>query len=368
MNIIFIIVFTLLAISTLAWLLALVRYIDSLKRIPSLSDYSSDSAVEVSAIIPVRDDDARQSTTMLAEERCIKEIVVVDDHSSASFKDAISELTKLSSKVRVLESDGHGKAAACQAGADVARSEILLFVDADTLVKKGAIARALNLMKEKNLDAVSVIGELRCKGLDKMLTPFSFGLLNSFIPLKNVMDEKSNGFFFGSFIMIKKASYNAIGGHASVSNSILEDKALGEVAKKKGLRIAIAKAEGLISAEWAPGFMQNVKALRRVLSPSMAGKPVASFMISVAMTIFLLFPLLSLLLSFMNPYFLLLSIFALTIQLLFSLLASRSVGVSRVYALAFPLAEIVITLAFWQSFFTAYRHGKIVWKGREYRV
>ncbi|MEM3684459.1 MAG: glycosyltransferase family 2 protein [Conexivisphaerales archaeon] len=363
-----ILVIFLLSTTTVAWIVVLIRYLYSLRYLPELSDYSDRVTGEVSAIIPVRNDDVRPCVTRLAKERCIREILIVNDHSSSSFMDSISELAKMQSKVTILESNGEGKAAACQTGADAAKKEILLFVDADTLIDEGAVARALNLMNEKSLDAVSAIGKLRCRGLDKILTPFSFGLLNSLIPLKNVMDEKSNGFFFGSFIMIKKASYQAIGGHASVIDKILEDKALGEVAKKKGLKIAITKANKLISAEWAPGFMQNVRALKRVLAPSMAGKPLLAFLISLAMTFFLLFSLLALVLGFMNQYILFLSIFALAIQLLFSLLACRFVGVRAIYALAFPFAEVVITAVFWQSFFIAYTHGKIIWKGREYRI
>jgi len=352
----------------IVWIILIIRYTISMASIPNLKNYDENARVLAAAIIPVRNDDPQRCIESLVAENCIKEIIVVDDDSGPEFKSLLLKLKEKYPVIKIVESRGKGKATACQQGADASNSELLLFLDADTILSNKTAARSINLLVDKGLDAVSLIGELRCRNFDKIMTPFSFGLLNALIPLKDVMNPAKSGFFFGSFILFRTSSYYKIGGHSAVSDRLLEDKALGEVAKKKGLKIAIAKGRGFVSAEWAPGFKQNLDALKRVLAPSMVGKRKVSLLVTIAISFLLLTPLLSFFAGFGNRYLLVVGIISLFFQLLFSIISSVTIKVNYLYAIAFPAAAIMLTLIFWISLLTSYKHGNIVWRGREYRL
>src|SRR5579884_4169304 len=349
MNYLQLFLFIVTSIATLAWLLLIVRFSRSISSLLTLDSYKDDASESVTAIIPVRNDNPEKCVQSLASDNSVREIIIVDDESDEKFKILLLKLKERYPDLRIINSNGKGKAVACQQGAD-------------------AVARSVNLLLDNGLDAISAIGELRCKSFDKIMTPFSFGLLNALIPLNDVMKPGKTGFFFGSFILFRKASYYMIGGHSAVSDKILEDKALGEIAKKKGLRIAIANGKNYVSAEWAPGFKENLNALRRVIAPSMSGKAIQSLLVTAAMSFLLITPILAAIAGLANMYLLILGIFSLLLQLLFSIMASNSINVNRLYALAFPSAAIVLAATFWASFLVSYRHGKISWRGREYRL
>jgi glycosyltransferase involved in cell wall biosynthesis len=368
MNYLQLFLFIVTSIATLAWLLLIVRFSRSISSLLTLDSYKDDASESVTAIIPVRNDNPEKCVESLASDNSVREIIIVDDESDEKFKILLLKLKERYPDLRIINSNGKGKAVACQQGADAANSELLLFLDADTVLHGNAVARSVNLLLDNGLDAISAIGELRCKSFDKIMTPFSFGLLNALIPLNDVMKPGKTGFFFGSFILFRKASYYMIGGHSAVSDKILEDKALGEIAKKKGLRIAIANGKNYVSAEWAPGFKENLNALRRVIAPSMSGKAIQSLLVTAAMSFLLITPILAAIAGLANMYLLILGIFSLLLQLLFSIMASNSINVNRLYALAFPSAAIVLAATFWASFLVSYRHGKISWRGREYRL
>ena len=48
--------------------------------------------------------------------------------------------------------------------------------------------------------------------------------------------SKKTGYFFGSFFIIKKSVYEAIGTHEGVKHEIIEDSALGKKVKEKGYK------------------------------------------------------------------------------------------------------------------------------------
>jgi chlorobactene glucosyltransferase len=54
-------------------------------------------------------------------------------------------------------------------------------------------------------------------------------------PLRANNQNTTTGYFFGSFYILLRSVYEAVGTHEAVKGEILEDAALGDIVKKKNL-------------------------------------------------------------------------------------------------------------------------------------
>jgi chlorobactene glucosyltransferase len=384
------------------WSVLTIRFVRSVRQAPELSariDHDEEglefSPAEVTAIVPVRNEEASIGACLsyLASQRDLRKAIVVDDGSTDGTRREVENYiagrllpyplppSGPHLTVELLEGERKagfgGKPLACQAGAARAASEWLLFIDADTHLYPGALLSALVFAKSGGFDAVSGVGEIRCPWLwDKLGTPFVFALLNSLFRISDVNDpaKKDAAYFYGSFILIKRSSYMAIGGHATVSGELVEDKALGAVAKQSGLRIAVVHAPGLISAEWAPGLRDWVRALQRVIVPTMRNSLGPSVAFCIALSLLVLGPP-SLLLfagvgasnwSYSLPFAL--GVFSFLPAMLLVGLAARFIGAGRLYSVLYIAPAAVVVVVLWVSLIKAWRGGTIEWRGRTVKL
>jgi cellulose synthase/poly-beta-1,6-N-acetylglucosamine synthase-like glycosyltransferase len=373
------------------WSALALRFVGGVWHAPELSAriYDSEAGLEpspiVTAIIPVRneEDDIGECLSYLASQRDLQKAIVVDDGSTDGTKKEVEGYIAGGPSgphlpVELLEGKGKegfgGKPLACQAGAARAASEWLLFIDADTRLHSGALFSALAFARSKGFDAVSGVGEIRCPWLwDKLATPFLLALLNALFRMSDVNDPaKDAAYFYGSFVLIKRDRYVAIGGHASVAGEVVEDKALGAVAKQSGLRIALVHAPGLISAEWAPGLRNWVRALQRVLVPTMRRSLGPSLAFCIALSILILGPPVLLLFAGIaggGLYSLAFALgsFSFLLAMLLTGLAARFIGAGRLYSVLYVAPAAVVVAVLWVSLLKAWRGGTIEWRGRTVR-
>jgi cellulose synthase/poly-beta-1,6-N-acetylglucosamine synthase-like glycosyltransferase len=370
------------------WSALTLRFVGGVRHAPELSapidrrEAGLGFSPSVTAIVPARNeqDDIGECLSCLASQRDLQKAIVVDDGSTDGTKREVERyvhggLSGPRLPVELLEGEGKagfgGKPLACQAGAARGVSEWLLFLDADTRLYPGALSSALAFAQGQGLDAVSGVGEIRCPWLwDKLGTPFIIALLNALFRMSDVNDPaKDAAYFYGSFVLIKRDRYMAIGGHASVAGEVVEDKALGAVAKKGGLRIALVHAPGLISAEWAPGLSNWVRALQRVLVPTMRKSLGPSLAFCIALSLLILGPPVLLLSAGVGAgglYSLAFALggFSFLLAMLLTGLAARFIGARRLYSVLYIAPAAVVVGVLWVSLLKAWRGGTIEWRGR----
>jgi hypothetical protein len=367
-------------VACVAWSILLARFLRGFKGSPRLESCEVYSAPpSVTAIVAMRNEEqnAEQCLIDLLNQSAISKIIVVDD---GSVDGTIRIVQKYQGNNRVVlivppnsESGWGGKANACYRGAVIADTDWLLFVDADTRLSHDAVAKALSFGAKEKLDALSAIGVLRCPHFwDKIVAPFSFGILNSFIKLSDVnTDGRKAVYFFGSFILIRKESYFKIGGHAAVAQDLVEDRALAQLAKKNGLKIALAYASNTVSAEWAPGFKNSVEAFCRIAVPSMSKNLRMGAAFSFAVTMLFVLPLASLVLQLFAPLYMksLLTIFgsaSIAFELVLALFSAHYIQSKLIYSVLFFVPELVFAAALWLSVYRVFRRLPIRWRGRAY--
>ena len=197
----------------------------------------------VSVIVPARNEEASLGAclqSLAAQGGVSFEIIVVDDAST----DRTREIAQSFPSVRIVDagpppSGWTGKNNAMYAGQKVARGEWLLFTDADTVHKPGSLARAVERSPTAWSGMLSYSPEQEVHGFwENAVMPVIFAELAATYRPSLVSDPKSPAAAAnGQYILIARETYDAIGGHAAVSGSLLEDVALAKAVKASGRKI-----------------------------------------------------------------------------------------------------------------------------------
>jgi glycosyltransferase involved in cell wall biosynthesis len=198
---------------------------------------------EVSIIIPARNEEACLVdclASLVSQIGVTFEIIVVDDQSS----DKTRALAESFAGVRVISSGPlspgwTGKNNAVVAGVKEAHGEWLLFTDADTVHLPGSLARAVSEAKEHRAELLSYSPEQIVLTLaEKAVMPVIFAELAAEYPPKKVRDPSSGIVAAnGQYILVRRETYESVGGHTAVADKILEDVALARAFRTAGYRV-----------------------------------------------------------------------------------------------------------------------------------
>lgn len=190
----------------------------------------------LTVIIPARNEERNLPCILgdlLQQTRKADEIICVDDGSSDRTADIARSFGVTVVTVSDKPDDWTGKSFACQTGADRARGEFLLFLDADVRLTPGALEK-LVATRSKNACAVSVQPHHLVEKPYEQMSLF-FNLLMIAANGVCLPFRRQHIGLFGPVVLIGRSEYDRIGGHASVRQSIADDLALGERLKAEGL-------------------------------------------------------------------------------------------------------------------------------------
>ena len=189
----------------------------------------------VSVIVPARNEEACLDAclrSLLFQSGIHFEIIVVNDHST----DRTREIAEGYAAVQVIDADPlpeewTGKNHAAWCGARIARGKWLLFTDADTVHLPDSLWRAVREADENSADLLSYSPKQEVHGFfQRALMPVIFAELRMQYPPERVRNPYSKiAAANGQYLLITRPAYDAIGGHAAVRDSILEDV---EIAKR----------------------------------------------------------------------------------------------------------------------------------------
>jgi len=217
---------------------------------------------EVSIIVPARNEelslgDCLQS--LVAQTGVTYEIIVVDDGST----DRTREIAESFSNVKVVSAGPvptgwTGKNNAVVAGVKQAAGNWLLFTDADTVHLTGSLARALAEAKKNDVGMLSYSPEQITVTFWEMATlPVVFAELARQYPPSKVSDPDSAiAAANGQYILIQRAAYEALGGHAAIASNLLEDVALARAVKQSGRKIRFRYGADVVRTRMYRSFRQ----------------------------------------------------------------------------------------------------------------
>jgi chlorobactene glucosyltransferase len=142
-----------------------------------------------------------------------------------------------------------GKPHALTQAASTARGEWLCFVDADTFVTPDALAAVYAKAVETGADLFTIMTRQIMKTFwERTVLPLVMLALSvGFSPRKVNDPGRKEAIANGQFIFIKRNVYEAVGDHAAIKGSIVEDKDLAVLVKGKGYRLVVADGRKVAS-------------------------------------------------------------------------------------------------------------------------
>jgi glycosyltransferase involved in cell wall biosynthesis len=149
-----------------------------------------------------------------------------------------------------------GKANAVWTAARQAQGEWLLFTDADTIHAAGNLRRAIHEAEHARVVMLSYSPRQVVTGFwQRALMPLIFCELALAYPPEKVSDPASRvAAANGQFLMVQRAAYFQVGGHAAVAGSLLEDVDLAFLLKRRKYPIRFRYAPDALSARMYRSF------------------------------------------------------------------------------------------------------------------
>lgn len=328
----------------------------------------------ITAIVPARNEEDVIATCIesLARQPEIAEILLVNDQSTDKTAEIVRRLLSKVSHLRLLEtqdlpSGWVGKNNAVYLGAREAKSLWLLFTDADAELQPGAAARALQIAQETNAGLISFSPEQVTQSwYEKALIPFVYSRLAKHFSYDAVNNPASPAAAAnGQFLMIRRESYDSIGGHASVASEVLEDVALAKRAKAAGFRLWFGSGQGIVRVRMYRSFAAMWQGWRKNLYLLVGGTPGSVFR-ELESTIPWI-PLVLILVGIRFPVATFFGVcFLLLRQLTYGLELSRNQYPFK-FIIYYVPAVALYAGVLWASY-RGHVSGKVRWKGREVQV
>ncbi|MBV9490731.1 MAG: glycosyltransferase [Verrucomicrobia bacterium] len=258
----------------------------------------------VSVLVPARNEEKRIAPclqSLIAQDYPNLETIVLDDQSEDGTTDValahgFSPQRDTETHRRLLfgaplPPGWTGKAWACQQLAEAARGQFLLFTDADTIHHPASVSSALAYADETRADLLTLWPFQITRGWsERMVVPLMFVVAGGALPhwllalcqrypalaallgperLRNLSAAS------GQFLLFRRESYFALGGHRAVASHLVEDVALGrEVAKRtaEGYRLVTGNGVFLVKCRMYHSLPQMWEGFTKNLHPLLEGK------------------------------------------------------------------------------------------------
>jgi hypothetical protein len=249
-------------------------------------------ATRAAVLLPVRDEAHRLAPCLrsVLAQRGVDEIVVLDDGSTDGTTDLVRSLA--GDRVRLvtgapLPAGWLGKPHACQQLAALSTAEVLVFVDADVVLEPGAVAGAIATLD--TFDLLTPYPRIVAPGLgQRLVQPLLQWSWLAFLPLRAMerSPRPSLAAAGGQFLVVRRAAYDAAGGHAGVRDRVLEDVELARAVKRAGGRIALADGSPVATCRMYGSWRELVDGYTKSLWVSFGSPLGASAVISLVVFVF----------------------------------------------------------------------------------
>lgn len=260
---------------------------------------SAEAAPQVAIAIPARDEAANigrclHSVVQQTYPPSRLRVVVIDDHSADATFAIAAAIAQASPIVSVLRSPPlppHwvGKSHACWIGARAIapNTEWLCFIDADVWGEPALIASAVAAATAAELDLLSLAPRQELQSFaERLIMPCGLYLLAFCQDLRSVQArDGQEATATGQFMLVRRAVYEAVGGHAAVRGAICEDLMLARLVKRSGYGVLLQDGHRLLTTRMYTGWATLWGGIAKNLSEMLGGpaRTVAIACIAVAL-------------------------------------------------------------------------------------
>jgi chlorobactene glucosyltransferase len=344
----------------------------------------------ISVCIPARNEEhniRRCVESALAQDYPNFEVIVLDDRSTDSTLVFLKDIASRDSRIKIisgseLPSGWAGKPHALYQAAKVARGDWLCFIDADTFISPNTLSACYAKAIETNADLFTIMTrQIMGTFWERVVLPIVMTALSvGFSPRKVNDPNRRDAIANGQFIMIRRNVYDAIGGHESVKDQIVEDKAISEKVKWSGYRLVVANGMQVaqtrmyisFSTLWE-GWTKNIYLGLRD-KPSMLLLGAFGGIVALIAALFMpIWPLLGLLWFLNSGGWLAIGVIIQALIVWAAILVARggtarAMGISAWYAFTTPLGAGIFAAMMLTSAWKVLSGRGVTWKGRLYSM
>jgi len=220
----------------------------------------------VSIVIPARNEERDVEAAVrshLDQDYPDFEVIVVEDRSTDGTAGILARLARGQSRLTVVPgvdppAGWLGKPHALAQGAAVARGDLLLFADADVRYDPCALREAVSYLEARGLDLLVLLPRVEMRGFwENVLMPY---LLVAFFQAPGFLANRRRPRWIaaggGAGNLVRRPVYDAVGGHAALRDSVVDDVRLDFAVKGAGHRFGVARAEHRVAVRMYRGFRE----------------------------------------------------------------------------------------------------------------
>jgi len=348
---------------------------NSVKYLSGVNETSEEFG-KISVIIPARNEERnieKALRSILSSDYPTFEVIVVNDRSEDNTKEIIKKIqadynTLKTIDIGSLPEGWLGKNYALHSGVSIASGNYYLFTDADVIMQKDTLKKAMSFCKSNNLDHLAVAAVINMPGLFLRLFSSAFIIFFSMYakPWK-AKDPKSKRYIgLGAFNLVKSEVYKNIGGHNPIKMRPDDDIKLGKLIKSRGFRQDMLFGKDLIEVEWYSSFKETLKGLIKNSYAGIDYNFLNLILSTIGLTFLYVFPVISAFFSSGIAFLLNLMIFLFTA--LIYLVISKPHKINFLYFIGFPFATLLFLYILWRSTIYTLVNGGIVWKDTKYSL
>lgn len=361
----------------LGWILAVIDAARGVRTIPSLASVAplpDADCPSVSILFAAREEREKLPgalETFLALDYPRYEVIAVDDRSEDATPEILSAAEKKDARLKAVRVDSLpsgwlGKSHALQQAYEHSSGEWLVFTDADVHFAPDLLRRAIALAHDKGWDHLTLLGrtEMFTPGEKIALTFFAMSFLLGIRPW-HVSDSRSRFYAgVGSFQLIRRRAYEAMGTHRRLAMEVVDDMKLGKLAKEAGVRSGVASAGDAVSVQWHSGVANIVRGTTKNFFATTGFQTWVACVQLAAVLLGCAFPFVAL--FFVHGWARVFDAIAVGLALAMQTGVCWEFGVSPLFALTQPIGAVIFAWMLARSTIVTLWSGGITWRGTFY--
>ena len=365
---------SLFALVALFWVFHGVRVAWGALQLPRVRDYAAADDVEcpkVSLIFAARDEEEKLPAALKKLDYPALEIIAVNDRSTDRTGEILREASRRNSRLQIITVEALpagwlGKPHALQQAYEKSTGEWLLFTDADVQFRPDAIRRAIAMVWARDLDHLTLMGDLEMKGFweKTVLTFFSLGFYLATNP-RGVSNPRSAAYLgIGAFQLLRRSAYEGVGTHRRLAMEVVDDMKLGKIVKQAGFRSGTALAEDYVSVRWHAGLGNIVRGVTKNFFATTGFRVVMAAMQMAGLFVTSILPFVAL--FFVHGWTLGLVLVSVTIAAVFQGATAMVMRASPFYGVSHPLGAAIFIFMLLRSTVVTLKQGGVIWRGTFY--